>query len=345
MRGKSRARGEREPKGRIKAEILLFVAGKGGPSFTEIREHLSERFNIRSQKNIRNHLDELSDANYLNILDKTNNGIGLPCSYRIRDSIDGQRRLFNYLRDHGLERELMRTDFFILLISSKDFFRKIKTMTVSGMMTEFYDRLGSEEGIASMAELLEHVPAEDRELLVAWIRRVGFRDRDDPLSRSFVEMVESEASMSVEDIMGVQDEALSSGRVRLFDTKELESLTQGLLVPDGYREQLTTILRLSPSAYNSVMNLDCRNPLFPTNPFLAYAISLRLAEAEIKDHDVVSMTRCCEYSAKVQRITTEPPIFIIARSLFVSDLVCGRLTDTVNYEVMRSIFTPLGELY
>ena len=119
MSNRPRARGAKEPSGRTKAAILLFLARHGESTFTDVREYLLEKYNIRSAKDIRIHLVDLSDDNKLGLIIKTPNGNGNACSYKVREGFNDLKRLFNYLQAQGAGPELMQTKIFIEFTSSK----------------------------------------------------------------------------------------------------------------------------------------------------------------------------------------------------------------------------------
>jgi hypothetical protein len=169
--------------------------------------------------------------------------------------------------------------------------------------------------------------------------RVGRRDLTDPMARRFIEMVDAGCTRDFEVTGEAYARLLMERGTAEAGPQGFVALASDILVPDHYRDRLTEIVRLSPGAFDGVMNLDSGNPLFPRNPFLAYAISALLA----RDEGVVpavSVRDCCEYARRMPRLLREPPIYTVARAHFVADLVAGRLAvKEVPKETLSIIFS------
>jgi hypothetical protein len=339
MSNKPRARGAKEPSGRTKAAILLFLARRGESTFTDVREHLREKYNMRSAKNIRIHLEELSDDDTLGLIVKKPNGNGNACSYKVREGFNDLKRLFNYLKAQGAGPELMQTKIFTEFTSSRNFFKQVQRNVTNNVLTDFYRCLDRDEYIARLKDSMEHIPPEHKEILTIWIERVRKQDRSDPLSRSFIGLIEAFGDPDGEQLAKAQIQRIVKKGITEVGQDSLESLLSTVRIPDKYREQVTTLMRLSPSAFDCVMNLNLSNPLFPRNPYMAYAISLLLSTDE-DTSPTVTVKECCEYNRNMPRAFQEPPLLVIARSYFVTDLVTRHLViKEVPGETLRLIFS------
>ncbi len=336
MSVRSRARGDKEPTGRTKTAILLFLANRGESTFTEIREHMLERYNIRSQKDIRGHLNDLSDEGKLGMLEKRSNGKGNACSYRVRDGFGSLKRLYNYMNTHGAGTELMRARYFAELTSSCDFSRKITVNVLGRIISDLYQCICSEEGMRSLSQDMLSIPRDHRNAILNWMERVRRRDTSDPLSRQFIEMAEADSSPDAGAMEAYVQPLVERGMV-VIGPAGLDAITAALMMPVEYWGRITAILRLSPGAFDYVMNLTCDNALFPRNPYLVYAILL-LIQGEPAREPALTVEDCIEYARRLPRLSPEPPIFLIARSYFISDLVDGRLAvKQVPEETLRLI--------
>lgn len=340
MSSRPRARGAREPSGRTKAAILLFLAKHGESTFTDVREYLQEKYNIRSAKDVRLHLADLSDDNKLGLIIKKPNGKGNACSYKVREGFDDLKRLFNYLKAQGAGPELMQTRIFIDFTSSRNFFKQVQRNVTNNVLTDFYRCLDRDEYIALIEDSMEHIPPEHKEFLTTWIERLRKHDRSDPLSRSFIGLIEAFGDPDGEQLVKDQVQRIVRNGITEVGQDSLESLLSTIRIPDKYREQVTTVMRFSPSAFDCIMNLNLSNPLFPRNPYMAYAISLLLSKDEEDIPPTVTVKECCEYYRNMPRAFQEPPILVMARSYFVTDLVTGNLTiKEVPEETLRLIFS------
>ncbi len=336
---RSRARGDKEPTGRTKAAILLFLAENGECTFTQVREHMLERHNIRSQKDIRIHLNDLSDDGKLGLVVKKSNGNGNACVYRVRDSFGDMKRLYNYLKAQGAGRELMRTRRFTEFTSSCDFFRNVKISVIGSIVTDLCRRMEADGGASLARDAMGHVAPEHREAMLAWMGRVGRRDTSEPMARRFIEMVDAGCRRDFDAAGEAYAQLLTERGMAIVGAEGFLALASDIMMPDAYRERLTAIVSLSPGAFDCVVNLDCDNQLFPRNPFMTYAISALLAQDE-GVVPAVSVRDCCGYARLIPRLLQEPPIFAIARAHFVTDLVAGRLAvKEVPAETLRLIFS------
>jgi len=335
---KTRARGEREPTGRTKSTILLFLADNRESTFTQIREHLREQHNIKSTKDVKLHLNDLTSDNRLSLLEKISHGNGNANSYRIRGGFNSLKRIHNFLNQYGMVPALMKTKYFVEYTSSKAFDTRMRTNLVRNSLMELVETMRDDRGYEQIKSLLI-VAGEDREQLLEWVDRVRAGDREDPLSAS---------TLAIEDMMKEGDidrlGEVFTGIVRLLDSQDFFALMENLIIPSGQHEIVTSIRRFSPSALDYLLNSTKNNPLFPPNIFLAYAFSLILQApgenffvGKLPDIDFAPYRR---YSLALPRLTAEPPIVLIAKSLFVSDMVHGRLAvDEVPEEMLRLIFS------
>ena len=323
MGAKTRARGEREPTGRTKSAILLFIADNGESTFTLIREHLQEMHNIKSTKDVKLHLNDLASDDRLALIEKIAHGNGNANSYRIREGFNSLKRVHNFLNGHGMVPALMKTRYFIDYTSSKDFDTRMRTNIVRNSLMELMETIRDDRGYEQIKAVLL-VAGEDREKLIQWVDRVRAGDRGDTLAAS---------SLAIEDMMKEGDidrlGEVFTGIVKLLDSQDFFALMADLIIPAPKREMMTAIRRLSTGAFDYLLNSTKNNPLFPPNIFLAYAFSLILEApgenffaGKLPSIDFGPYRR---YSQALPRISSEPPIVLIAKSLFVADMVNGRL--------------------
>lgn len=346
MAGRTRARGDREPKGRTKSAILLFLADNGESTFTQVREHLLERYNIRSSKDVKIHLADLSSDDRLALIEKISHGTGNANSYRIRRGFNGLKRLHNYLSAQGQVPALMRTRYFRDYTASMEFTTKVRTNIVRNQLLELYEGMLDDAGHARIKALLRDVDPEDRAAMTAWMERVRAGDREDVLSGSFLAMVDllkegdidllGEIFMSIIRLMGSD---FNSPAIR-----EFAALMYDLNMPGAQLKMVSDIQRLSPGALDYLLNSSKNNRMFSPNVFLAYVFSLIL-QAPGENYmpeslPPVDFARYRRYAEAVPRHSSESLIALIARSLFIADMINGRLvSDDVPEETMRLIFS------
>lgn len=346
MAGRTRARGDREPKGKTKSAILLFLAENGEATFTDVRVHLQEQYNIKSTKDVKIHLADLSADDRLALIEKVSHGTGNANSYRIRDGFNGLKLLHNYLNAQGQVPALMRTRYFRDYTGSVDFKTKVRTNIVRNQLLELYDGMRDDAGFRKIKAMLRDVEPADREAMIAWMERVRNGDRDDTLSNSFLAMVDllkagdidllGEIFMGIVQLLG--SDFSSSARTEFF------ALMAELSMPESQMKMVSDIQRLSPGAFDYLLNSSKNNRMFPPNVFLAYVFSLILQapgdDLMPESLSLVDFARYRRYAAAVPRYTGESPIALIARSLFIADMIRGRLvSDEIPEETMRLIFS------
>jgi hypothetical protein len=346
MRVKTRARGEKEPPGRTKSAILLYLADRGESTFTEIRTYLKDEHNIKSSKDVRLHLEDLSADDRLALLQKISHGIGNANTYRIREGFNSLKRLHNYLNGQGLVAALMRTKYFTDYIDSLDFKTKVRTNITRNSLLELYEGMLEDASCARIRTMLRDVDPGDRMAMISWMDRVRAGDRDDLLSGSFLAMVDLMKEGDIDrlgeifmDILRLMGPDFSSPLIR-----EFAALMSELNMPESRLKMVSVIQRLSPGALDYLLNSSKNNRMFPPNVFLAYVFSLIL-QAPGENYSPGSLppidfARYRRYAAAVPRYSDESPIALIARSLFIADMVHGRLAvDEVPEETLRLIFS------
>jgi hypothetical protein len=77
------------------------VADNGESTFTQVRVCLQEQYNIKSTKDVKLHLADLSADDRLKLIEKVSHGSGNVNSYRIRPGFNSLKRLHNYLDQYG----------------------------------------------------------------------------------------------------------------------------------------------------------------------------------------------------------------------------------------------------
>ena len=182
--------------------------------------------------------------------------------------------------------------------------------------------------------------------MISWMDRIRAGDRDDLLSGSFLAMIDMLKEGDIDrlgeifmDILRLMGPDFSSPTIR-----EFAALMSELNMPESQLTMVSAIQRLSPGALDYLLNSSKNNRMFPPNVFLAYVFSLILrapGENYVPGSlPPIDFARYRRYAAAVPRYSDESPIALIARSLFIADMVHGRLAvDEVPEETLRLIFS------
>jgi hypothetical protein len=182
--------------------------------------------------------------------------------------------------------------------------------------------------------------------MIEWMERVRKGDRDDTLSNSFLAIVDLMREGDI-DLLG----DLFLGILRMMGpdmtsptVREFAALMAELNMPEDRLRMVSHIQRVSPAALDYLLNSSKNNRMFPPNVFLAYVFSLILQAPGDnflpESLPPVDFARYRNYAATLPRYTVEPPIALIARSLFIADMINGRLaSDDLPKETMRLVFS------
>ena len=325
---------------------MLYLADNGECTFTQIREHLREQYNIRSSKDVKIHLRDLSADDRLALIDKVPHGNGNANSYKIRAGFSGLKRIHNYLSVQGEVPAFMKTQYFCEYTGSREFTTMVRTNIVRNQMLELYEEMLDDGGCLRIKALLHDIEPADREAMIAWMGRVRAGDRDDALSNGFLALVDLWREGDI-DLLG----GIFLGILRLMgpdmsspEVREFAALMSELNMSEDKLKMVSDIQRLSPGALDYLLNSSKNNRMFPPNVFLAYVFSLilRAPSDNFLPESIPSIdfARYRRYAAAVPRHSTESPIALIARSLFIADMIHGRLVvDEVPEETLRLIFS------
>jgi hypothetical protein len=345
MGSRGRQRGEREPTGRTKLAILLYLADHGECTFTQIRSHLQERYNIKSTKDVKIHLNDLTSDDRLGLIAKVPHGNGNANSYHIREGFNSLKKLHNYLGSLSAVPALMKTAYFRDYTASIDFETKVRTNIVRNSMLELYDGILDDRGYENIKSALANIDRVDREAMISWMDRIRESDRTDTLSGSFLAMVDLLKEGDIDRLGNIFTDI-----VRLMRTEktgvmrsEFFALMSELSFPESQRELVYATRRLSPGTLGYLLNSSKNNRIFTPNIFLAYVFSLILqmpGENDVPDSlPSIDIGRYRRYAANVPQISSVSPIVLVSRSLFIADMIQGRLVvDEVPEETLRLVF-------
>lgn len=346
MCARSRQRGEREPTGRTKLAILLYLADNGECTFTQIRNHLRELFNIKSAKDVKLHLNDLASDDRLALITKVPHGNGNANSYHIREGFNSLKRFHDYLNGQGAVPALMKTVYFREYTASIDFETKVRTNIVRNSLLELYDGILDDRGYEKIKSMLSGVDNEDRVAMITWMERIRKGDRDDMLSGSYLALVDLLKEGDIDRLGEIFNDIVRLMRMEKTGNtiNEFFSMMSELSLPEGQRELVHAARRLSPSTFGYLLNSSKNNRMFPPNIFLAYVFSLILqlpGENYVPDSlPPINVGLYRRYATAIPQVSSDSPIALISRSLFVSDMIQGRLiVEEVPEEILRLFFS------
>ncbi|HMK44986.1 MAG TPA: hypothetical protein VK436_00010 [Methanocella sp.] len=316
------------------------------------------------------HLQDLTADDRLGLLSKITHGNGVANSYHIRHGFAGLKKLHNFLNAHGAVPALMKTRYFKEYTASPAFMLMVRMNILANSILDLSSYIMDDDRFAKLKSWLQGVTEADREEIVEWMERIRARDRDDESANAFFSMMDQVRSVDIDKLFQTGCGVMTANGITDVEAVSaiFEKFMSQLIIPESRRETVSTILRLSPGAFDYMLNSKSDNPLFPPNIFLVYycsqllQLSTETMEANFKPgagraavrfsaetlelqfepvkRATIDFPTYIKYTSLLPCYTPEPPIVLITRSLFVSDMVHGRLAvDEIPEETLRLVFS------
>ncbi len=339
MRPGKRKNGDKGPEGETKSKILVYLADTGPSDFYSLRIHLKRTVNIVSTKVIRKHLSDLEAAGLIHrkARPKGKNDYHVN-EYYLSNDFDTFKKIFNFLRDHGHEKELMATRYFSGYIYSDELPARYLINMYKYNLPEIFARIVSENGYCALQEEIRDSIRSPEPLLGILAQLKEGNASDGPVN-DMSGMLEDLRSDRIEDVYAAVKARLE---VRCRDvygiTPEghLRRLSDQLL-PADRRDGILSLLMASPSAISFVLEPKFGPLLIASSLKFGFLAGLSLAEPALSvpgqgpDHD--------GSIEDINRVLGDCSMSFIIRSMFVHDYINGDLaTMSINEDLLAQIF-------
>jgi DNA-binding HxlR family transcriptional regulator len=333
---KRRRPSQKEPVGRTKSEILLFISDNPKASLTDIRSNLKTSFNIRNPKTIRKHLSDLSNDN---LIQRVKVGRGLSDEYFLNESFDSLRNSFNYLKERGFALQFLKSQYFTKFIESDYMFVAIVYNVLHYMYTGIlellledtkYQSLLDEAQVSGELNLIEQLKETRKELFEPY--NIGsLTDLKNKSPDSFISFISTE-----EDSLFTKQSVIN-----ILDS----------FIPAIQKRQLLTILKTSPSALDFVLNPKFKRPeiLFGVavqfflsavvkNPNKLVKLAALGQDKSLAEKDKIGILKeIVDFSD----VITDNPVVTILKSLMIADELNGSIIENDDSsKILGEVFLP-----
>lgn len=242
MQRKRRMPIQREPMGKTKAQVLLFVANNQRCTTSHIRSYLKNSLNIRNTKGVRKHISELVEQKYLA---KSAKGKGFEDLYYIDTNNSSFTNCFNFLQNQEMAIDFLKTKYAKEIISDKDFFINGLLNVSRKLFSDSYHFFLNDEKVKEVVrdvfrstegrQAIENLLLEKNHIL-------------DKIPKGFVSSIESLTLENLDEYIKDLEQFLKvpiKGPIYNF-------LNEFLL--QGQVEDVANIISASPSAMNYFLN-------------------------------------------------------------------------------------------
>lgn len=345
-----RSRGEKDAVGRTKCAILLYLAGGDVYSFSSVREHLKETSNIRNTKNIRAHLKGLADEG---LILKTSGGNGNADAYEIPREFNVLKRLFNFFKANNALSGLMGTALFARFTASEEFRNKVIISMIRTYLLQIDQIFCNEKTYEKVEKMIRDLPHGNRKTILDWMERIRNGESGDIYKTNFYDMIDR---YRVEDIDALHDMFfrlfdLYRSRYPIYTADDYRIMISELIIPENYKVKFFQMIRLSPSACDYVINALYGNALFSSRRLTGYFLSFLALFPEMYDFSIdehsdmgyvasIDPVLRRDFIGSLSDFRGEPSTYLMVKSLFISDMVYGRLSHA---EIPEEIEAEIAE--
>lgn len=342
MAQKARERADREPEGKTKTEILLYISNNIDKEikYVDIHGHLREESNIRNKKTILTHLSDLLNDE---LIQKTPHRPGLPDIYYIPNDFYHFKKLYFYLKENsGRHIEFLRTKYYLTNVQSEEFQVKYLINLFRTSYITYYDLTMGDE---LWSILRKYSPNDISETYEKSAKR--------SVENNYGDIVKFFKQHNVDELYGIlgnelyynidtkQDDneifqKLVSGKI----DKDILSLSLFCLtiIPKEDKAPVQNILKESPSVVEFILKSDHATPLLifqiinnHLQPYYNFIDKFNLE----KKKKISGLDR--EEKELLDKLNENPefgiirnqnlkgnPLITIIKSLFINDIIIGR---------------------
>jgi len=332
---KRRNPSQREPIGKTKSQILLYIVNNQNCTMTDIRRYSKDNLNIRNKKGILKHVSELLSAK---LIKKVKNMKGVSDQYYIGGTFSEFGNCFNYLHENSFSVEFLKTDFAHNVLLNDNFFFYGLVNAARKLFIEFLDVMSDEN---KFNEILLEDPKGVTNEGIALMKE----QRAKMLRSDILEFVSRIRDKSVEELVEYGSEVVKSTKQVLMElTNKMFSQEQ--------KEEIINILSTSPSAMDFFLNLNTENRMV----FLAYIMHFFIgiifvdsSKVEIinyfnnlaKEPDMDQFLSLITDIFSSKNVTNQNPILTILKAHFLIDAFNGKIIENkYSTKALKSILIP-----
>jgi len=331
-----RKRGKKNPHGMTRALILLYILEKGIAPTSEIRDYFKtkdKKLNIKSKSPIYNQIAKLEESGFIEAVGKVDRGYEK--SYRAKEGFDNLKSIFNFLKEYSLEGELLKTDYYNRVITDEGFNAKILINTFKELYLRLVDEVQNnqddrEETLIEIEKASKDFPIIEGKSALDYAignfdRRDSYQkgDQNDAYVKRRKLIIDTLTNNSVDQLyallLGVIDSVKHDKNALSIDV--VKSVISKF-IPDDEKENVITILKVSPSANDYLLNIGKFSPIDFFGILVTFFLYTQQREGE--------------------RTSVESPIIRILNSALIMDYANGEaITQDQTPSNQLAIFKQL----
>lgn len=334
---------QREPVGRTKSEILLYIVDNPKASLTNIREYLRNRLNIRNQKVVRKHISDLVNDKIIEIRKAERRG--LSDIYYVEKSFSNFKTSFNFLNDF-YKPSFLGAKYARDMVSSDDFLTYGIINVVKEIFTEFL-KLKDENYFNALIENFkrnsEDVSSKEIKEFKEMLESVKRELKDKNLDK-FQNLLET---AKPEDILKELENLLNLPS----DFNYIFTSIINTIFPDKQRKEIMGIISTSPSATDYFLNLKSVDRLYLFMIVIRFYLSTLFMDGgkislinEISKDESKLQSNLIPYITRllsIENVSNDNPLLTILRSYFVVDAFNGNIVNNeYSNSVLKEILLP-----
>lgn len=328
---------QKEPIGKTKSEILLFIANNQNCMLTDIRTFLRDNLNIRNQKGIRDHVSELLSEK---LIQKVAQGKGMGDKYYIENTFSAFRNCFNYLHTNNFSDGFLETGFVKDALLSNDFF----FFGLVNLIKElFYDMIFTFSNEQKFSEIVKEACKEG-----------ASKDQIDNMKKQVDKFKESNYE---EFVLGIKNKTpeeliIFAQEMFQFPIKEILVSIVNEMFTQNQKEEIINILSTSPSAMDYFLNLRTENKLMFLTVILRFFIGIVFVDPSKvdivnsfnnleKESNHAQALSLMKEIVSTKNIVNNNPILTTLKAHFILDAVNGKtIKNEYSTKTLSKILIP-----
>ena len=332
-----RNQSQKEPIGRTKSEILLFIADKPNVSLTDIRSYLRTEMNIRNPKVVRSHVSGLLQ---LNLIQRVKTEKGFRDKHFIDESFSSFRSAFNYLRENYEPKYLLKTNYFQKLKLSDDFFLLGIVNIIKILFVDSVDILSDD---VRFEKLMQEAKKEGDSK--EYIEKMT-QHKEKYSKKMLIEYLPLLKDKSPEELISYAEEGFGKN-IKIY----LGDLLKQFILEDQ-KEEIINIISTSPSAMDYFLNMRTENKMMFFSVLLGFFVRTLFIDPSKVDilksfnsltdkSETTQVLGAINELVSTKNIVNQNPILTTLKAHFIQDAVSGKIIENeYALKVLTDILIP-----
>ena len=332
---KKRNSSQREPIGKTKSQILLFIADREKCDYTEIREYLRSSLNVRNQKGIRGHLSGLFTEN---LIKKESQGKGMSDAYFVESNFSTFRRDFNFLNENDFSLDFLKTKYAKDMIVSDDFFFYGLVNILKLIGIDLFDLMNDEKKFNELLNECKKETIDTNQIEIMQEQREKISDSN---VQELISVLRTKSPEELLDFIGNE-----------FKLAKYPMLIANQLFPVDTRKEIMNIISSSRSALDYFLNLKIENKLAFFIVLFRFFISIFFVDPskaallqsfnQLREQNFTNeVIKLIPNILDMQNVLNDNPILTTLKAYFIIDSVNAKIVENeYSTETLSKILIP-----